>query len=219
MDYNFQTKPAGNRFTGLAFVVLLHIGIGYLLISGLARKAVDVIKKPLEAVVIQEVTLPPPPPPPPPPQKIVQPPRPQAPKVVAPPPKAFVPPPEISAPPSAAPAIVSTPTPPPAPVEIAPPPPPAPPAPAPAPVAAARADLGVACQTQVKPEIPAKALQDGASGVVRAQATIQGGVIGDIQILSGPRVFHAAVRTALRQYRCSAADGTVATQDFAFKVE
>ncbi|KLN57412.1 energy transducer TonB [Variovorax paradoxus] len=214
MDYNFQSRPGGNRFTGLAFVVLLHIAIGYLLLSGLARKAVDIIKKPMEAVVIQEVTLPPPPPPPPPPQKIVRPPKPQAPKVQAPPPKPFVPPPEISPPPAAAPAIASTPTPPPAPVEIAPPPPPAP-----VPAPAAKADLGVACPTQVKPEIPAKALQDGISGVVRAQATIQGGAIGDVQILSGPRIFHAAVRSALRQYKCTAADGTVATQDFAFKVE
>lgn len=213
----FDTKPGGNRFTGLAFVVLFHLVIGYLLISGLATQAVKAIVKPLEAVVIQEVTLPPPPPPPPPPKKIVEPPKQQAPKVQAPPPKPFVPPPEIAAPPAAAPAIASTPTPPPAPVEIAPPPPPAP-APAP-PSAPAKADLGVACPTQAKPEIPAKALQDGVSGVVKAQATIQGGVVSDVQILSGPRVFHAAVRTALKQYKCTAPDGTVAIQDFAFKVE
>ena len=95
-----------------------------------ARKAVEVIKKPLEATVIQEVKLPPPPPPPPPPPRIVKPPEIKAPpKIEAPPPPPFVPPPEVTPPPAPAPAITSVPTPPPAPPVIAPPPPPAPPAP------------------------------------------------------------------------------------------
>jgi periplasmic protein TonB len=40
-----------------------------------------------------------------------------------------------------------------------------------------------------------------------------------VQILSGPRVFHAAVREAMLQYKCTAADGTIAVQEFAFKIE
>jgi periplasmic protein TonB len=118
--------------------------------------------------------------------------------------------------------IVAAPTPPPAPVVIAPPPPPAPPAPVappPAPKAPVKADIAVACPTQVPPEMPRKALQDRTSGVVRAQALIKDGVVKDVTILSGPRVFHAAVRTAMLQYKCTAdAAEVTAVQEFAFNI-
>lgn len=212
MDYNFQPKDPAGKYTGIAIVIGVHALVGYALVSGLARKVVEVVKKPLEAVVIQEVKLPPPPPPPPPPPKIIQPPKIQAPKVEAPPPPPFVPPPEVQAP-AAAPAIVSTPTPPVAPVVIAPPTPPAPPA-------AARADIGVVCPSQTRPDMPRKALQDGVTGVVRAQALIKGGVVREVTILSGPRVFHNAVRSAMMQYKCQSGDTEVlATQEFEFKVD
>ena len=45
----------------------------YALMTGLARHAVEIIKKPLTATVIEELKLPPPPPPPP--KKIVEPPK------------------------------------------------------------------------------------------------------------------------------------------------
>jgi protein TonB len=216
MDYNFQPKDKTGKYTGLAVVAGLHVLLGYALVSGLARKGFEVVKKPLEAVVIQEVILPPPPPPPPPPKKI-EPPKIEAPKVEAPPPPPYVPPPEVTPPPSAAPAIVSIPTPPPEPVVIAPPPPPAPPAP---PAAPAKADIGVVCPTQAKPEMPRKAAQEGTTGVVKAQATIRGGVVKEVQILSGPRVFHAAVRAAMMQYKCQSGDADVqAVQEFEFKTE
>ena len=68
--------------------------------------------------------------------------------------------------------------------------------------------------------MPRRALRDGISGVVRAQATIRDGVVREVTILSGPRVFHAAVRDAMLQYRCTATPGeVVATQEFEFKVE
>jgi protein TonB len=121
-----------------------------------------------------------------------------------------VPPPPAEAPP----VITTTPTPPPEPVVIAPPPPPVE-----APQPSGKADVGVACPTQVKPEMPRKALQDGISGVVVAQLTIQGGAVKDVTILSGPRVYYAAVRAAVLQYRCVAVDGTVTTQEFVFKIE
>lgn len=69
--------------------------------------------------------------------------------------------------------------------------------------------------------MPRKALQDGTTGVVRAQALISGGQVKEVTILSGPRVFHAAVRQAMMQYRCTN-DGSgdvLATQEFNFKVE
>ena len=221
-NYRYQPKDQSKRYTGIIFVVVLHAVLGYALVSGLARKGLDIIKKPLEAVVIQEVIIPPPPPPPPPPKEI-KPPEQKAPKVEAPPPP-FVPPPEVAVAPSNAPTIEAAVAPPPAPVVIAPPPPvvvEAPPAPPAAPKPN-RADIAVACPTQVPPEMPRKAIQDGATGVVRAKALIKEGVVREVTILSGPRIFHAAVRAAMLQYKCSSdagAEGIEATQEFSFKTE
>lgn len=52
---------------GLVWAVLLHLVVGYAVLSGRASEVIKVIQKPLQAVVIQEVLLPPPPPPAPPP--------------------------------------------------------------------------------------------------------------------------------------------------------
>ena len=132
------------------------------------------------------------------------------------PPPPFVPPPDVPPPvASTAPVIVATHTPPPAPAVIAPPAPPAPVAAGPK-----RSAIGVACPTQVAPEMPRKALQDGTEGVVKAQILIKNGVVQEVTILSGPRVFHAAVKSAIQQYKCVADEPEVlATQEFNFKVE
>ena len=153
----------------------------------------------------------------------------RSPKVEAPPPP-FVPPPEVVVAPSTAPTIESVAAPPVVAPVIAPPPPvvvEAPPAPAPAPAPPApprpvRTDIGVACPTQVTPEMPRKAIQDGTVGVVRAKALIKDGAVREVTILSGPRVFHAAVRSAMLQYKCSSdagPEGIEATQEFSFKTE
>ena len=210
MNYRYQPNDPTRRVKGLVVVIALHAFLGYALISGLARKGLDIIKKPLEAVVIQEVIIPPPPPPP----KKIELPK-NAPRLDAPPPP-FVPPPDVPAPvESTAPTIVAAVTPPPAPVAIAPPPPPAPPA-----KVVNRSDIGVACPTQVKPEMPRKATQEGISGVVKAVALIKGGVVKDVEIVSGPRVFHAAVRAAMMQYKCVSDETEIkATQEFVFTLE
>ena len=207
----YKPKDPSRRYKGIAIVVALHILIGWGIVSGTAKNALVALKKPLEAVVIQEVIIPPPPPPPP---KQIKPP--EAPKVEAPPPP-FVPPPDVAPPvTSTAPVIQSVATPPPAPAVIAPPPP----APAPPKPAANRSDIGVACPTQTKPEMPRKAIQDGSEGVVKAQAVIKDGAVRDVTILSGPRVFHAAVKAAMMQYKCTADSGEItATQEFVFKIE
>ncbi len=214
MDYRFETRDPSRRLKGIVIVLVLHAFLGYALVSGLARKGLNFVKKPMEAVVIQEVIIPPPPPPPPPPKKIEKPL--VMPKLDAPPPP-YVPPPDVAPQLSSnAPAIQSTQVLPTAPAVIAPPPPPA------APVVAGpkRTTIGVACPTQVAPEMPRKALQDGIEGVVKAQIHIKGGVIQDVTILSGPRVFHAAVKAAMMQYNCVTDGGeVVATQEFNFKVE
>ena len=206
----YKPKDPSRRYKGIAIVVALHILLGWGIISGTAKNALVALKKPLEAVVIQEVIIPPPPPPPP---KQIKPP--EAPKVEAPPPP-FVPPPDVAPPAtSTAPSIQSVSAPPTAPAVIAPPPPPAPPKPAPN-----RSDIRVACPTQLPPEMPRKAIQDGSEGVVKAQALIKDGVIKEVTILSGPRVFHAAVKAAMMQYKCTADSGEItATQEFAFKIE
>jgi len=214
---SYGTQDPSSRVKGIVIVVALHVLIGYALISGMARKGLDLIKKPLEAVVIQEVIIPPPPPPPPP--KKVELPK-DLPKVQAPPPP-FVPPPDVAPPvTSTAPVIVATHTPPPVPAVIAPPAPTAPPAPVPVTAGPKRSAIGVACPTQVAPEMPRKALQDGTEGVVKAQILIKNGVVQEVTILSGPRVFHASVKSAIQQYKCVAEGPEVlATQEFNFKLE
>lgn len=81
-------------------------------------------------------------------------------------------------------------------------------------------DIASLCPTQVKPEIPRKALQDGVEGTVHAQALIRNGVVKEVAILSGPRVFHSAVREAMLQYKCAADAGEVTVpQEFVFRTK
>ncbi len=108
MDYAQQQRNPLKHLFGFAAVVLLHALMIYALVNGLARKIVDVIKKPIETKIVEEHKAPPPPeaPPPPPPKLTI-------------PPPPFIPPPEIDiAVPASSTAItqVTTKTPPPAPV-------------------------------------------------------------------------------------------------------
>ena len=224
MNSSYGSQDPSRRIKGIVIVIALHAFLGYALVSGMAGKGLNLIKKPLEAVVIQEVIIPPPPPlpPPPPPPKKIETPKEMV-KTEAPPPP-YVPPPDVTPQVlSTAPSMVSVATPPPAPVAIAPPPP-APvaiaPPPPPVVVGPKRTNIGVACPTQVAPEMPRKAIQDGTEGVVKAQALIKDGVVKDVTILSGPRIFHAAVRNAMLQYKCTHDAGEVlATQEFNLKLE
>jgi protein TonB len=86
MDFTFDEADPGRKWVGVSVVVLMHIAVVYALVTGLARKVVDVIQEPVIAKIITEIK----PPPPPPPDK----PTPPAPKTAAPPP-AYVPPPEV----------------------------------------------------------------------------------------------------------------------------
>lgn len=142
MNFAQQQADPRRHVVGMAVVILFHVLVVYALVSGLAKKVIDVVRAPIETKVIEEIKKPPPP------EVVVPPP----PKLEAPPPP-FIPPPEIqlATPPPPQPTITAvTATPPPAPVVIAPAPPPvvaaapAPPAPAPAP-APAVISAGVAC--------------------------------------------------------------------------
>jgi protein TonB len=85
MDFSKNEVSPVRRYGGFGIVVLLHILVAYAVVSGLARKVVDVIKQPVETKIIEEVKPPPPPEAPPPPP----------PKMTAPPPP-FIPPPEVN---------------------------------------------------------------------------------------------------------------------------
>lgn len=217
---NFSQRQADPRrhMVGITVVILFHALIVYALITGLAKKVVDVVRAPIETKVIEEIKKPPPPP------EIVLPP---PPKLEAPPPP-YIPPPEVQIaqppPPQPTISVAPSPVPPPptpmtptAPVVVAPPAPPAPP-PRPAVVS-----IGVACTTQVPPAMPVKAQREGITGTVKARATIKGGKVTSVEIVSSqPRgVFDNAVRTAMMQYGCSAAgdEEIKADQTFDFKLE
>jgi protein TonB len=104
MDYAQQQRDPTQHLAGLMIVILLHGLIVYALVTGLARKVVDVIKKPIETRLVEEAKPPPPPEAPPPPPKL------------SPPPPPFIPPPEVQiaiTPPPASTITAVTPTPPP----------------------------------------------------------------------------------------------------------
>jgi len=84
MDYAQQQRDPTKHMVGITIVALLHVLIIYALVTGLARKVVDVIKKPIETKILEEQKPPPPPETPPPPP----------PKLATPPPP-FIPPPEV----------------------------------------------------------------------------------------------------------------------------
>ena len=214
---NFSQRQADPRrhLLGITFVILFHAFIVYALVTGLAKKVVDVVRAPIETKVIEEIKKPPPPP------EIVLPP---PPKLEAPPPP-YIPPPEvqIAAPPPPQPTISVAPSPvPPPPTVMTPTPPPvvvaapAPPAPRPAVVA-----IGVVCSQQVQPVMPVKASREGINGTVKARATIKGGKVVAVEILSAsPRgVFEETVRKAMLQYGCQSGDEEIkAEQTFEFKI-
>jgi protein TonB len=168
MDFARQQRDPARHLVGIGSVVLLHVLIGWALVSGLARKVVEVVKGPIEVKVIEEVVKKPPPPP-----EVVPPP----PKLAAPPPP-FIPPPEIAIapPPTPAPTISVV-------TQEAPPAPQAPviqrvpetPAPAaPPPPAVRSAQVVCANYREVMSSIPypREALLDGIEGDVLIEFTV-----------------------------------------------
>lgn len=82
MYLTHQSDPR-RQVGGIAFVVLLHVGIVYALLNGLGHRVVEVLRLPLQTQVIKEA------PPPPPEVKRAPPPK------LAPPPPPYIPPPEV----------------------------------------------------------------------------------------------------------------------------
>ena len=199
MDFARQQRDPARHVIGITFVVVMHALLIYALITGLGRTIVEVIKKPLNATIIEEIKAPPPPPPPPPPKKIVE-----APKVQAPEP--YVPPPDVPVPQTVEP-VISAPaiTPPPAPYVIAPPPvveaPPAPPA-----KPAIR--KGITPVKREDPVYPRQAIRLGIDkGKVVARLNIdEKGNVTNVTIVSAdpPRHFDRAVIDALMEWKFTA---------------
>jgi protein TonB len=203
MDFARQQRDPKRHLVGLGAVVVFHLLVIYGLMTGLAQKAIEVVKKPISATIVEEIKKPPPPPPPP-PTKI------EIPKAAAPPPPAYVPPPDIPPPPQVieAPVITTTPTPPPPePYVIQPPPPPviiAPPAPPPPPPKPAFR-VNPARVSGEMPTFPARALRERVyQGRVVAHFTVdeKGNVI-EVKIVSSdpPRMFDGATRDAIMTWK------------------
>ncbi len=206
MDYAQQQRQPGKHATGITVVIILHVVVGYALVSGLARKAIEVIKQPMTTKVIEEQKKPPPPDtPPPPPPKLVQ---------IIP---TFVPPPEVQISSPVVQAVISNPTPiappvyaPPKPAVVAPPAPPS---------------VGTACPNsqQIRTEIkyPAAARKDGIQGEVLVEFTVAtNGEIKDVDVKSSSnRVFNSVSVNAVRQFKCNAQGRDVRVQvPFSFKL-
>src|SRR5438128_4976737 len=106
MDFSNRQRDPRRHFVGISAAILFHAFIVYALVTGLAKKVVDVVRAPIETKVIEEIKKPPPPP------EIVVPP----PPVLAAPPPPFIPPPEVqiaTPPPVQQTITATTPTPPP----------------------------------------------------------------------------------------------------------
>jgi protein TonB len=199
-DFSHSQAP---RKKGLVFVALAHLVLGWGLWVGTTHHHKTALKKSLEMLVIEDVALLPPPPAPKTPK--TPPPSLPMPEVVA---ERTAPTIELAVAPTVVPKLEAI-----APAPVA----------QPSPVVAvvpAKMEAALICPGQVRPEIPRKALIDNIQGLVKAQAVVEGGHVKEVNILSGPRIFHDAVRTAMLQYQCATRSTTVvAMQEFNFRFE
>ncbi len=199
MDYAQEQRNPTKHMVGIAVVILLHIALVYALLNGLATKVLEVVKKPLETQIIEEIKPPPPPPP-------VQ--LPPPPKFVSPPPP-YIPPPEVQVnvppPPNAIQTttnVVPTVSPP---IAVV-----APPAPAPAPAAPAAAPSArSACPNYATAmgdsAYPREAVRDGidkGEAVLRFTVSASGEIKDVVAVSSTNRVFARAAQGILRDFKC-----------------
>ncbi|HEU4651339.1 MAG TPA: energy transducer TonB [Croceibacterium sp.] len=183
-------QMSGSRIFAIVIVALIHIALGYALVTGLAYSA---FKKAVERVTTVDIEEPPPPeeePPPPPPDQV------QPPPIVAPPPPLNVNP---NPPPVT---VVDTP-PPPAPVvpRAAPPAPPPPPAPSKA--RGATPDGQGRWAARIQENYPARAIRDETQGTVGVRVTIspQGRVTAcSVTSSSGSSVLDEAACDGMTRY-------------------
>jgi protein TonB len=214
MDFARQQRDPTRHLMGISAVIVLHVLVVWALVSGLARKVVEVVKGPIEVKVIEEIIKKPPPPP-----EVVPPP----PKVQAPPPP-FIPPPEvnIAPPPTPAPTISvvtqEAPPAPQAPVIAKVPDTPAPPAPA---VRSAQIACGNYRDVMSSIGYPREALQNNIEGEVVIEFTVTAkGQIKDAVIKSSSnRVFNKPSLSAVSQLSCQSGGQDIRVQaPLSFKI-
>lgn len=171
MAYADQSM-SGNKITALIIVALIHVAVGYALVTGLAYEAAKKVIQKVTTVDIKEEVKKDEPPPPPPKKADVPPP-----PIVAPPPKINVAP--------AAPVIETVTTPPPVmpPMVLVPPPPAAPPPPRFTPKGASpKGNPGNWATTN---DYPARALREEREGTTGFRVTVgPDGRVTDCQITS-----------------------------------
>jgi protein TonB len=176
---------------GIACVVLVHGLVIYALMTGLGKKAIEIMKKPLTAQIVEEIKLPPPPPPPPPKRRDEPPP----------PPPEYVPPPDVpvAATPTGPTITAVVTTPPAAPPVIAPPPPPPPP---PRPALVRNPNPLNSCA----PSMPGEAIRKNIEGTVVAHLMIdeQGNVYEVKIVQSADRLLDRAVVNAMKECKFQA---------------
>lgn len=189
MNFAESQRNPGKHPTGLIIVIIMHVLLAYALVSGLAKKVVDVVK-----VVEAKAVDAPPPPPPPPPKDLPPPPK------NLPPPPVYVPPPPVDVPPPPVQQQITT-------TSVMPPPapepriqPPAPPAPVATPVTARPARFN-ANDPACKPEYPPAAVRAGATGVTKMRFVVDAtGKVTSAEIVgsSGPTREHRLLDNAAK---------------------
>jgi protein TonB len=161
MSYANRKQMSSNRTAAIIIVALIHVALGYALVSGLAYNVVKKAAEDLKTFDVEDEPPPPPEEPPPPPEQNTPPP----PQVVAPPP--------IVRTNTVAPPIISTPVaPPPVITPRAAPAPPAPPAPPPPRVSQAAKARGNLVALFSNDDYPASALRNEEQGTTAVRLTI-----------------------------------------------
>jgi len=162
---------SGNRITALVIVALIHVVVGYALVTGLAYEAAKKVMQKVTTIDIKEEVKKEEPPPPPPKKDLPPPP------IVAPPPKVNLAP----APPSIT--VVNEPPPAPPPMVVVPAPPSAPPPPRYTPKGASpKGNPGAWATTN---DYPSRALREEREGVTGFRVSVgPDGRVTDCQITS-----------------------------------
>ena len=152
-------KMSGNRLTALIIVAILHVIVGYALVTGLAYSAFQKVKERVETFDVKE-EKPPEEPPPPPDQPV-------------PPPPIVAPPPPITFDRPAAPVVQTvTVAPPPAPVFTQAAQPPAPPPPVASKARGARSKNQSSWAARIQDNYPSAALRKEIEGTVGVRVTV-----------------------------------------------
>ena len=195
MSYAQRREISSNRTAAIVVVALLHVALGYALVTGLAYNVIKQAAEDLKTFDVEEEPPPPPEEPPPPPENIPD---------IPPPPQVAAPPPLVRTPVVESP-VQATPNPPPfVPTPVARPAPPAPPAPPPPPPVRrveAQSAVGSLQGLFRSEDYPTSALEREEQGtvVVSMQIGTNGRLTGcNVTKSSGSRTLDSATCRVLR---------------------